>query len=100
MIAKGTAYGERKAAQRNARDRQRQREYLEAQGEQEREFVDRQVLGMILGGGGLVRPLPSQPMYQPPLPVPLAPVITITPPRQPLNCTSQAAGNMLYTNCY
>lgn len=37
------------------------------------------------------------PMIQP-LPLPSPP--TITPPRQPMNCTSSKVGNQVYTNCY
>ena len=104
LIAKGTAYGEREAAQRNARDRQLQREYLEAKGKQEqqdredrREAAALLGLGLALSGGGPFR-VPMAPVYQ-------APAFTPAPyqylaPRQPTNCTSNIVGSYVYTNCY
>ena len=109
LIAKGTVYGELEAAQRNARDRQLQREYLEAKGKQEqqdredrREAAALLGLGLALSGGGPFR-VPMAPVYQPP--VYQAPAFTPAPyqylaPRQPANCTSNIVGSSVYTNCY
>jgi hypothetical protein len=99
LIDKGTAYGNRQAAERNTHDRQRQQEDVAAQREQELERARIQALGMFLGSGGFMRPVPSQPAYQPPPPIQYAPAYQVPPPRPPVNCTSNRVGAYTYTNC-
>jgi hypothetical protein len=100
LIAKGAAYGKREAAERHAQDRRRQQESANAQREHEMDLARIRALGMFLGNGGFMRPVPSQPAYQPPPPVSVPPLMYQPAPRPPVSCSSRMAGQTVYTDCY
>lgn len=91
---------ERQRLQLQREELEFQREQLERQRETQLEAARIQALGMFLGGGGFMRPLPQQPIYQPAPVIPFTPLAQPSRPVPPIACTSQPIGQVTQTYCY